>query len=87
MKFQKQFEINKLYVGTKFRGNESHDFGFRTQKPIGKFDVKSGLIQKRQKIFHKVIFCLKTFFHPHQPTFGHDDFFLFFLSKPCVLFF
>ena len=30
MKFGQQFEINELYVCTKFRGNRSRDFGFRT---------------------------------------------------------
>ena len=46
MKFWQQFEINKLYVCTKFRGNRSCEFGFRTRKPSRKFDSKSGLIQK-----------------------------------------
>ena len=47
MKFWQQFEINKLRVCTKFRGNWSRDFGLRTRKPPRKFGVKSGLIQKR----------------------------------------
>ena len=47
MKFWQQFEINELYVCTKFRGNRSRDFGFRTRKPPRKFGVKSGLSQKR----------------------------------------
>ena len=47
MKFGQQFEINELYVCTKFRGNRSRDFGFRTRKPPRKFGVKSGLSQKR----------------------------------------
>ena len=47
MKFWHQFEINELYVCTKFRGNRSRDFGFRTQKPPRKFSVESGLSQKR----------------------------------------
>ena len=47
MKFGQQFEINELYACTKFRGNRSRDFGFRTRKPHRKFSVKSGLSQKR----------------------------------------
>ena len=47
MKLWQQFEINELHVCTKFRGNKSHDFGFRTRKPLHKFGVKSGLSQKR----------------------------------------
>ena len=49
MKFLQQFEINELYVCTKFRGNRSRDFGFRTRKPPRKFGVKSGLSQKLLK--------------------------------------
>ena len=49
MKFGQQFEINELYVCTKFRGNRSRDFDFRTRKPPRKFGVKSGLSQKRLK--------------------------------------
>ena len=49
MKFGQQFEINDLYVCTKFRGNGSRDFGFRTRKPPRKFGVKTGLSQKRLK--------------------------------------
>ena len=59
MKFRQQFEINELYVCTKFRGNRSRDFGFRTGNPPRKLGVKSGLSQKRlevrQKIFHMVV--------------------------------
>ena len=33
VKFWQQFEINELYACTKFRGNWSCDFGFRTRKP------------------------------------------------------
>ena len=47
MKFWQQFEIHKLHVSAKFQGNESRDFNFRTQKPLQKFSVESGLIQKR----------------------------------------
>ena len=49
MKFGQQFEINELYVCTKFRGNRSCDFDLRTKKPALKFGVKSGLSQKRLK--------------------------------------
>ena len=49
MKFGQQFEINELDVCTTFRGNRSHDFGFRTRKLPRKFGVKSGLSQKRLK--------------------------------------
>ena len=49
MKFRQQFKINKLYGWTKFRGNRSRNFGFRTQKPPWKFGVKSGLIQSTAK--------------------------------------
>ena len=49
MKFCLQFEINELYVCTKFRGNRSRDFGFRTRKPPRKFGVKSGRSQLRLK--------------------------------------
>ena len=45
MKFLQQFEINELHVCTKFRGNRSRDFGFRTRKPPRKFGVKSGLVK------------------------------------------
>ena len=49
IKFWQYFEINELYVCTKFRGNWSRDLGFRTRKPGRKFGVKSGLSQKRLK--------------------------------------
>ena len=49
MKFWQQFEINELYVCTKFRGNRLRDFGFRTRKLPNKFGVKSCLSQKRLK--------------------------------------
>ena len=47
MKFWQQFEINELYVCTKFRGNRSRDFSFRTRKPPCKFGLKSGFSQKQ----------------------------------------
>ena len=49
MKFWLQFEINELDVCTKFRGNRSRDFGFRTRKLPRKFGVKSGISQKLLK--------------------------------------
>ena len=49
MKFWQQFEVNQLYVCTKYRGYKLSDLGFRIQKPLQKFGVKSGLIQKRLK--------------------------------------
>ena len=49
MKFWQQFEIHKLFVCAKFQGNESGNFRFWTRKLLQKFDVKSGLIQKRLK--------------------------------------
>ena len=49
IKFLQQFEINELHVYTKFRGNRSRDFCFKSQKPPRKFGVKSGLSQKRPK--------------------------------------
>ena len=74
-KFGQEFEINELYVCTKFRDIRSRDFGFRTRKPLRKFGVKSGFSQKRQarqKICHMVV-CLKIPFHPNQPAFGRDE--------------
>ena len=47
MKFRQQFEINNMLVCTKFPGDRSRDFSFRTRKPPQKFGVKDGLIQKR----------------------------------------
>ena len=83
IKFGHQFEINELYVCTKFQGNRSRDFGFRTRKPPRNFGVKSGLSQKRfkygKKIFHRVV-CLKIPFHPNQPTFGRNVRFISFFS-------
>ena len=65
---------------------EARDFGFRTQKLLRKFGVKSGLSQNtaqvRQKIFHMFV-CLEIPFHPNQPTFGLDE--IFFLSF-CLFF-
>ena len=49
MRFWQQFEIYKLLICAKFQGNESRNFKFRTRKLPQKFDVKSGLIQKRFK--------------------------------------
>ena len=41
MKFWQQFEINELYVCTKFRGNYSCNFDFMIQKPLQQFSVKT----------------------------------------------
>ena len=68
MKFGQQFEINELYVCTKFRGNRSRDFGFRTRKPPCKFGVKSGLGQKRFKYGKKYFIGLYVSRYPFIPT-------------------
>ena len=68
MKFGQQFEINELYVCTKFRGNRSRDFGFRTRKLPRKFGVKSGLSQKRLKYGKKYFMWLYVSRHPFIPT-------------------
>ena len=68
MKFGQQLEINELYVCTKFRGNRSRDFGFRTQKPARKFGVKSGLSQKRLKYGKKYFVWLYVSRYPFIPT-------------------
>ena len=68
MKFWQQFEINELYVCTKFRGNRSRDFGFRTRKPPRKFSVKSHLSQKRLKYGKKYFIWLYVLRYPFIPT-------------------
>ena len=68
MKFWQQFEINELYVCTKFWGNKSRDFGFRTRKPARKFGVKSGLSQKRIKYGKKYFIWLYVLRYPFIPT-------------------
>ena len=68
MKFWQQFEINELYVCTKFRGNRSLGFGFRTRKPPRKFGVKSGLSQKRLKCGKKYFIRLYVSRYPFIPT-------------------
>ena len=68
VKFGQQFEINELYVCTKFRGNTSRDFGFRTRKPPRKFGVKSGLSQKRLKYGKKYFIGLYVSRYPFIPT-------------------
>ena len=68
MKFGQQFEINELYVCTKFRDNRSRDFGFRTRKPPRKFGVKSGLSQKRRKYGKKYFIWLYVLRYPFIPT-------------------
>ena len=80
MKFWQQFESNKLYVCTKFRGNRSRDFNLRTRKPPRKFGVKNGLNQKRIKYGKKYFIWLHLTipFHPNQPIFGRDEVYFFF---------
>ena len=68
MKFGQQFENNELYVCTKFRGNKSRDFGFRTRKPPRKFGVKSGLSQKRLEYGKKYFIGLYVSRYPFIPT-------------------
>ena len=99
-KFLQQFEINELYVCTKFRDNKSRDFGFRTRKPPRKLGVKSGLSQKRLKYGKKYFIWLYVSRYPSsQPTHFwlqwclflffsfFSFFFLFFLPDFCTLFF
>ena len=68
IKFGQQFEINELYVCTKFRGNRLRDFGFRTRKPPQKFGVKSGFSQKRLKYGKKYFIGLYVSRYPFIPT-------------------
>ena len=68
MKVWQQFNINELFVCTKFRGNWSRDFGFRTRKPPRKFGVKSGLSQKRLKCGKKYFTWLYVLRYPFIPT-------------------
>ena len=94
MKFGLQFEINELYVWTKFRGNRSRDFGFTTRKPPRKFGVKSGLSQKRLKYGKKYFIWLYVSRYPFISTnprlaamrfnsfFSFSFFFLFFPFIP-----
>ena len=93
MKFWQQFEINELYFCTKFRGNRSRNFGFKTRKPPRKFGVKAVSVKNGLSTaknisygmsvlwYYKTFVCLKIPFHPNQPTFGRDKvyFFFFFL--------
>ena len=63
------FSISKRVIGTtKFRGNRSRDFGFRTQKPPRKFGVKSSLSQKRLKYGKKYFIWLYVLKYPFIPT-------------------
>ena len=94
MKVWQQFEINELYVYTKFRGNRSRDFGFKTRKPARKFGVKNGLSQKRLKHGKKYFMWLHVLRCPFIPTNPRlavmrffSFFFLFFLPNFCTLFF
>ena len=68
MKFGQQFKINELYVCTKFRGNTSRDFGFRTRKPPHKFGVKSGFNQTRLKYGKKYFIRLYVSGYLFIPT-------------------
>ena len=94
MKFGQQFENNELYVCTKFRGNRSRDFGFRTRKPPRKFGVKSGVSQKRLKYGKKYfigLYVSRYPFIPTNPVFAAirliSFFSFFFLPKFCTLLF
>ena len=93
MKFGQQFEINELYVCTKFRGNRSRDFGFRTRKPPRKFGVKSGLSQNGLSTDKKYFTWLYVLRYPFIPTnqlltaMRVFSFFPFFLRNFCTLFF
>ena len=94
MKFGQQFEINELYVCTKFRGNRSLDFGIRTRKPPCKFVLKSSLSQKRLKYGKKYFIGLNVSRYPFIPTNPLlaamrfiSFFFLFFLLFPSFFFF
>ena len=81
MKFGQQFEINALYVCTKFRGNMSRGFGFRTRKPPRKFGLKSGLSQKLFKHGKKYfigLYVSRYPFIPTNPLLAAMRFFLFF---------
>ena len=88
MKFGQQFEINELHVCTKFRGNRSRDFGFRTRKPPRKFGVKSGLRQKRLKYGKKYfiwLYVLRCPFIPTNPLLAAMSFFFFFFLCAFLL--
>ena len=57
MKFGQQFEINKIFVFTKFRGNMSNDYELEVRKPPERFAKKTAsykTAQARQKIFSMV---------------------------------
>ena len=92
MKFWQQFEVNKLYVCTKFRGNKSRDLGFRTRKPPKKFGVKTALIQKRLMFGKNTShgYVLRYPFFRTNPLLAAMSFFLsfflFFLPKSCTHF-
>ena len=64
MKLWQQFEVNQLYVCTKYRGYKLSDLGFRIQKPLQKFGVKIGLIQKRLKYGKKYFTLLYVSKYP-----------------------
>ena len=91
MKFWQHFEGNKMYVCTKFRGNRSPEFDFRTRKPSGKFGIKSGLIQNgwsMAKNFSHGCMSLDTVLSRPAHFWSWWVFFLFFLlPKSRTLFF
>ena len=68
MKFWQQLEINELRVCTKFRGNRTRDFSFRTRKTPCKFGVKSRLSQKRLKYGKKYFIWWYVLRYPFIPT-------------------
>ena len=81
IKFGQQFEINELYVCTKFRGTRSRDFGLRTRKPAFKFGVKSSLSQKRLKYGKKYfigLYVSRYLFIPTNPLLAAMRFISFF---------
>ena len=81
MKFCQQFEI--IAFAPNFEAISHVALVIETVSKVWRkkwFDSK--LAQVWQKIFYTVI-CLKIFYHPNQPRFGHDEFFL---PKSCTLF-
>ena len=87
MKFGQQFEINELHTCTKFRGKRLRDFDFRTRKPPRKFDVKSGLSQKRLEYGKKYFTQLHVLRYPFIPTNPLLAAMRFFLFSPSFSFF
>ena len=75
---------DKLSVCAKFWANESRDFGFRTQKPRRKFDMKSGLNEKRLKYgknyFTGLLHVLRYPFIPTNSLLATMSFLFFFFA-------